>query len=87
MAQKFTVDPTLLVTGKSVSGEIDEDSNASGASSSAESDSEDEAESSDEDEPVLSAEEKKKADRAALLKKLADEYEESQKNTCVACSS
>jgi len=87
MAQKFTVDPTLVVTGKPVSGEADEDSNASGASSSAESDSEDEAESSDEDEPVLSVEEKKKADRAALLKKLADEYEESQKNTCVACSS
>ena len=54
MAQKFTVDPTLLVTGKPVSGEADEDSNASGASSSAESDTEDEAESSDEDEPVLS---------------------------------
>ena len=87
MAQKFTVDPTLVVTGKPVSGEADEESNASGASSSAESDSEDEAESSDEDEPVLSVEEKKKADRAALLKKLADEYEESQKNTCVACSS
>ena len=87
MAQKFTVDPTLLVTGKPVSGEADEDSNASGASSSAESDTEDEAESSDEDEPVLSAEEKKKADRLALLKKLADEYEESQKDTCVACSS
>ena len=87
MAQKFTVDPTLLVTGKPVSGEADEDSNASGASSSAESDTEDEAESSDEDEPVLSVEEKKKADRVALLKKLADEYEESQKDTCVACSS
>ena len=87
MAQKFTVDPTLLVTGKPVSGEADEDSNASGASSSAESDTEDEAESSDEDEPVLSVEEKKKADRLALLKKLADEYEESQKDTCVACSS
>ena len=87
MAQKFTVDPTLVVTGKPVSGEADEDSNASGASSSAESDTEDEAESSDEDEPVLSVEEKKKADRVALLKKLADEYEESQKDTCVACSS
>ena len=87
MAQKFTIDPTLLVTGKSVSGEADEDSNASGASSSAESDSEDEDVSSEEDEPVLSAEEKKKADRAALLKKLASEYEESQKDTCVACSS
>jgi len=87
MAQKFTIDPTLLVTGKSVSGEIDEDSNASGASSSAESDSEDEEVSSEEDEPVLSAEEKKKADRAALLKKLASEYEESQKDVCVACSS
>ena len=87
MAQKFTIDPTLLVTGKSVSGEADEDSNASGASSSAESDSEDEDVSSEEDEPVLSAGEKKKADRAALLKKLASEYEESQKDTCVACSS
>uniref|UniRef100_A0A6C0LNC6 ribonucleoside-diphosphate reductase n=1 Tax=viral metagenome TaxID=1070528 RepID=A0A6C0LNC6_9ZZZZ len=85
MAQKFTIDPTLLTTAKTVAEEADEESNASGASSSAESDDEDAA--SEEDEPVLSAEEKKKADRAALLKRLALEYEESQKDNCVACSS
>lgn len=85
MAQKFTIDPTLLTTAKTVAEEADEESNASGASSSAESDDEDAA--SEEDEPVLSAEEKKKADRAALLKRLALEYEESQKDNCLACSS
>lgn len=85
MAQKFTIDPTLLTTAKTVAEEADDESGASGASSSAESDDEDAA--SEEDEPVLSAEEKKKADRAALLKRLAAEYEESQKDTCVACSS
>ena len=87
MAQKFTIDPTLLTTGKAVAEEADEDSNASGASSSAESDSEDETALSEEDEPVLSAEEKKKAERAALMKRLAAEYEESQKEGCIACSS
>jgi ribonucleoside-diphosphate reductase alpha chain len=85
MAQKFTIDPTLLTTAKTVAEEADDESGASGASSSAESDDEDAA--SEEDEPVLSAEEKKKADRAALLKRLAAEYEESQKDNCVACSS
>ena len=85
MAQKFTIDPTLLTTAKTVAEEADDESGASGASTSAESDDEDAA--SEEDEPVLSAEEKKKADRAALLKRLAAEYEESQKDTCVACSS
>lgn len=85
MAQKFTIDPTLLTTAKTVAEEADDESGASGASSSAESD--DEANASEEDEPVLSAEEKKKADRAALMKRLAAEYEESQKDNCVACSS
>jgi ribonucleoside-diphosphate reductase alpha chain len=82
-AQKFTVDPRLLaaisanVSSTSSVAETDDDSPYN-------SDSED---SCDEKEPEMTPEQKKKAERTALLERLAREYEEEQAKGCVSCSS
>ena len=82
-AQKFTVDPRLLAaistntgaTQKTVEYDSDDDS-------SYKSDSD---ESSD-DEPEMTPEEKKRAERQALIARLAKEYEEEQSKGCTVCS-
>jgi ribonucleoside-diphosphate reductase alpha chain len=81
MAQKFTVDPLLLqgTASSSVSAAVDLSNDDDG-------DSDD---SSDEEE--LTPEQKKAADRKALLERLSKEYEESVKEAadggCTMCSS
>jgi hypothetical protein len=42
---------------------------------------------SDGEETILTPEQKKKADRTALLERLAKAYEDEQSKGCIACSS
>lgn len=86
-AQKFTVDPRLLAaisvnTTSSASGEEEQEEDDSPYHSDSE---ESDVESTK--VPEMTPEEKKKAERAALLARLAAEYEEEQAKGCVACSS
>jgi hypothetical protein len=79
MAQKFTVDP-LLLQGSTSNAAVD-------LSTDADADT-DADESSDEE---LTPEQKKAADRKALLERLSKEYEDSVKEAadggCTMCSS
>jgi len=81
MAQKFTVDP-LLLQGSTSNAAVD-------LSTDADADDDDSDDSSDEEE--LTPEQKKAADRKALLERLSKEYEESVKEAadggCTMCSS
>jgi ribonucleoside-diphosphate reductase alpha chain len=78
-AQKFTVDPRLLaaISANAGTGHKEE-------SSPYNSDSED---SDDEEQPEMTPEEKKKAERAALLERLHKAYEEEAAKGCTMCSS
>lgn len=85
MAQKFTVDP-LLLQGSASSGV------SAAVDLSADDDAEDSDDSSDEELTLpLTPEQKKAADRKALLERLSKEYEESLKEAadggCTMCSS
>jgi ribonucleoside-diphosphate reductase alpha chain len=81
MAQKFTVDP-LLLQGSASNG-------VAAVDLSVDDDADDD--SSDEEELTLTPEQKKAADRKALLERLSKEYEESVKEAadggCTMCSS
>jgi ribonucleoside-diphosphate reductase alpha chain len=81
-AQKFTVDPRLLAaiatnTGTANTTDTEENSPYN-------SDSE---ESSEDEEPEMTPEQKKKAERAALLERLYKAYEDEAAKGCTACSS
>ena len=75
MAQKFTVDPRLM---------------QGGAVELQEKDDESDSESDSESQKMMTPEEKKKRDRAALLERLSREYEDSVKEAkesgCLSCS-
>jgi ribonucleoside-diphosphate reductase alpha subunit len=75
MAQKFTVDPRLM---------------QGGAVELQEKDDESDSESDSESQKMMTPEEKKKRDRAALLERLSREYEDSVKEAkesgCLNCS-
>ena len=82
MAQKFTVDP-LLLQGSTSNAAVDlSTDNADDAANVSD-------ESSDEEE--LTPEQKKAADRKAMLERLSKEYEEAVKEAadggCTMCSS
>jgi hypothetical protein len=82
MAQKFTVDP-LLLQGSTSNTAVD-------LSTDADADDGDSDDSSDE-ELQLTPEQKKAADRKAMLERLSKEYEEAVKEAadggCTMCSS
>ena len=81
MAQKFTVDP-LLLQGSTSNAAVD---------LSADDDAANESDESSDEELVLTPEQKKAADRKAMLERLSKEYEESVKEAadggCTMCSS
>jgi len=76
MAQKFTIDPLLLVNRVTTDQEEDLEESLE------DSDSEDEHVESAEDEK-----DRKKKERAALMEKLAKEYEAANSEGCTMCSS
>lgn len=81
-AQKFTVDPRLLAAISNNADTLTANQSADNSPYNSDSD-----ESSDDEEPEMTAEQRKKAERAALIERLAREYEEEQAKGCVSCSS
>jgi ribonucleoside-diphosphate reductase alpha chain len=81
MAQKFTVDP-LLLQGSTSTAAVDLSTDA---------DADTDADESSDEELTLTPEQKKAADRKALLERLSKEYEDSVKEAadggCTMCSS
>ena len=82
-AQKFTVDPRLLAA---ISGGPSGVASSHGSVTD-EGDDDGDFDDSSEDEELVSAEEKKKAERAAKLARLAAEFEAEESKGCAACSS
>jgi ribonucleoside-diphosphate reductase alpha chain len=83
-AQKFTVDPRLLAAISNNQTSVADSTSVAEDDSPYNSDSDD---TSEDEEPQMTPEQKKKAERTALLERLAREYEEEQAKGCVSCSS
>ena len=90
-AQKFTVDPRLLAainsnttTSTTAAAEEKDDDDNSSYNGDTDDSSEDEE---PREAPEVTAEKKKRADRVALIEKLARAYEEEQAKGCMSCSS